>query len=110
MRLSQSGRPKGKPKSKNRVNGTPNRVTVEFREAALANVAPRPATPTPGRREIPLSLANIWRLLEKTRGKALFAGLDQTFADVRQKENFFAQLSNPITRSTASRIRSTVGR
>ena len=37
-------------------------------------------------------------------------GLGQTFTDVGQEEDLFAQLSNPITRSTASRIRSTVGR
>ncbi len=37
-------------------------------------------------------------------------GLDETFADVGQQEDLFAQLSNSITRSTASRMRSTVGR
>ena len=37
-------------------------------------------------------------------------GLDEALADVGQEEDLLAQLSNPITRSTASRIRSTLGR
>ena len=37
-------------------------------------------------------------------------GFGQSFTDVGEEEYLFAQLSNPITRSTASRIRSTVGR
>ena len=37
-------------------------------------------------------------------------GLDETLAHVGQEKYLFTQLSNPITRSTASRTRSTLGR
>jgi hypothetical protein len=56
----------------------PNRVTADVREAALANLAPRPAPPGSGRKAISLSSPNIRRLLEETRGKAPLAGLDHS--------------------------------